>query len=83
MKTLWTYLDKRRWQEETKLRAALWLFSALAALVGLAAWLAVGQWAFGSVPCMLCFIGCPVVASWFAVIVYACRHSFHDGTALR
>ena len=73
MKNLWTYIEKKKWHADTKYRVALLILGTLFALAGLALWLII----------RICFIGYPVVISWFVVLLYSCNHDFHDGKRCR
>lgn len=80
MRTLWTYLDGKNWQAGTKYKIILLLLGTVFALTGFAVWLIIRIWTLSTWDWMICFIGYPVVISWFAVFFYSCKHSFHSGT---
>ena len=78
MNHLWTYINHKNWHEETKYRIALLLLGILFALIGFGIWLVISIWILSSWDWMLCFIGYPIIISWFVVFFYSCRHGFHD-----
>lgn len=79
MQHLWTYLQQKPWRATTKYRLALFLFSVLSGLLGLACWLLIRLFALDSWDWMACFIGYPVVASWVGVFLKSCQCEFQDG----
>lgn len=79
MKSLWTYIEKKKWRADKKYRAALLLFGSVFALIGFALWLIVRIWALSTWDWMVCFVGYPIAASWLAVFFYSNDHAFHDG----
>lgn len=81
MKTLWTYIDSKDWQAESKYRFTLTILGILFALAGLILWLIIRPWILSTLDWMLCFIGYPIVISWFVVVIYSFRHDFHSGPA--
>lgn len=83
MKNLWTYIEKKKWLADTKYRVALLILGTLYALAGFAAWLIIRIWALSTWDWMVCFLGYPVVISWFVVFLYSCNHDFHDGKRCR
>lgn len=83
MKNLWTYIENKNWHADTKYRVALLILGTLFALAGLALWLIIRIWALSTWDWMVCFIGYPVVISWFVVLLYSCNHDFHDGKRCR
>lgn len=83
MKKLWAYIDGKSWKEATKYRAALWILGIMSALAGFTVWMIVRTWVLSTPEWMICFIGYPVVISWYVVFFYSCRHSFHNGTAVK
>ena len=83
MKNLWTYIENKNWHADTKYRVALLIFGTLYALAGFAVWLIIRIWALSTWDWMVCFLGYPVVISWFVVLFYSCNHDFHDGKRCR
>ncbi len=79
MKTLWTYIDRKPWREETKYRTAFLIHFILSVLAGLVVWLVVRTWAFSSPDWMICFLGYPALIVFHIDIIYAYRHAFHNG----
>ncbi len=79
MKRLWTYIEGKNWRTETKYRFALLIVETVFALVGLAVWLIIRIWALSTWDWMVCFIGYPIVISWFYVFLYGYNHDFHNG----
>lgn len=80
MKYLWTYIDEKNWRAETKFQVTLFILGILFALIGLVVWLVIRTWILSTWDWMICFIGYPIVLSWFFVFLYSCNHDFHDGT---
>ena len=80
MKYLWERIERKNWSESAKYKCLLCLLSAVFGASGLLAWLAVRSWICGTIGGMLCFIGCPMVVSWFVAFLYTCNHSFHNGS---
>ena len=78
MKNLWTYIDKKKWHADTKYRVALLILGTLYALAGFAVWLIIRIWALSTWDWMVCFLGYPVVISWFVVFFFSFIHDFHD-----
>lgn len=83
MKILWTYIEKKKWNAETKHRVALLILGTIYALAGFAVWLVIRIWALSTWDWMVCFVGYPVAISWFVVFLYSCKHGFHDGKRCR
>lgn len=79
MKNLWTWIDNKAWKATTKFKAALLILGILYALAGFSVWLVISIWMLSTPDWMLCFIGYPVVVSWFTVYFYFLRHGFHNG----
>lgn len=78
MKTLWTYIDNKDWRAKTKYNVILLILGSMFGLAGFCVWLAVRNWTFSTIDWMLCFIGLPVLLSWYIVVFYSCRHEFSD-----
>ena len=78
MNTLWTYIDDKKWRAKTKYNVILLILGSLFGLAGFCVWLVVRNWAFSTIDWMLCFIGVPVLVSWYIVVFYSCRHVFSD-----
>ena len=83
MKNIWAYIERKKWHAGTKYRVALLILGTLYALVGLAVWLIIRIWALSTWDWMVCFLGYPVIISWFVVFLYSCNHDFHDGRRCR
>lgn len=80
MKYIWNYIDRKDWEEKTKYQVTLWSMSILAGIIGFLIWLIVRTWFFKGWDAFFCFIGYPVVITWFAVVFYSFRHDFHTGS---
>ena len=78
MKFLWNWLDQRNWRASAKYRMALLVLSVLFGLGGALVWAIVQLWTLKTVDWLICFVGYPVVISWWLGIVYAYNHSFHN-----
>lgn len=76
MNTLWTLIDEKKWKPETKYAVILSILGTLFGLVGFLVWLIIKNWAFSTPDWMLCFIGYPVLLSWYIVVFYSCGHEF-------
>ena len=83
MSYLWNYLDRKKWTAAGKYRAALWAAGLLAGLAGFLLWSIVRIRAMDTWEWMICFVGHPVIISWFAVFFYSCKHDFHNGRRKR
>ncbi len=79
MKHLYTFLEYKNWRAATKFRVFLLLEALIYGLAGFAVWGIVQLFALRSVEWMICFIGYPVIASWFLVFVYTINRDFTDG----
>lgn len=80
MKQLWKFIDKKNWTAKRKIAAAFMIIGTLAALAGLAVWLGIRNMVLTSPKWCICFMGYPVMVSWFAVYLYYCNHVFHEGS---
>lgn len=80
MKSLWMFIENKKWRTETKYKMAFVILGILFALAGMTVWLLIRTWAFSTPDWMLCFIGYPVILSWLTAFLYSCRHCFHNGT---
>lgn len=78
MHRLWSYIDSKKLHEATKYRLLLIILGLLSALAGFGIWLIIRLFALSTLDWMLCFVGFPVILSWFVVFFYSCRHDFHD-----
>jgi len=76
---IWTYIEKQKWQAETKYRIALLIFGTLYALIGFSVWLIIRNWTLSTWDWMICFVGYPVIISLIVVFLYSCNHDFHNG----
>ncbi len=79
MKSLWTFLEEKNWKASSKFRAFLLIEALIFGLIGFAVWGVVQFFALSSIDWMICFIGYPVIASWFIVFVYTMNRDFSDG----
>ncbi len=79
MKNLWSYIEDKNWNEDTKYAVILLIISALAAAAGLALWLLVGIWVFSAPNLAVCFVGYPVLIAMYVAILYLFRHEFQAG----
>ena len=80
MKGLWIYIDEMNRKAVTKIKIAWLVYGMLAGLAGLAVWLLVSSFSSITAEWSLCFIGFPVIISYFAVLLYATKKEFHDGS---
>lgn len=78
MKLLWDWLDQRTWRAAAKYRMALLLLSVLFGLGGALVWSIVQIWTLKTTDWLICFVGYPVLVSWYLGIVYGYNHCFHD-----
>lgn len=78
MKYLWDYFEKKNWMAATKYKALLWLLSILFGVAGALIWGVVQIRALKTVDWLICFIGYPVVFSWYLVVFYGFNHNFHN-----
>lgn len=79
MNGLWTYIDNKNWTVKTKYLAILSILSAISGIIGIIIWLIVRIRFFSTPDWIICFIGYPIIISWIVVIIYSCRHDFHNG----
>ncbi len=70
MKMLWDLIEKQKWTAKTKYAVTLLLLGTLFALAGFSVWMVIRPYILSTVDWMLCFIGYPVVISWFVFIFY-------------
>ena len=79
MKSIWNYLEEKDWKASTKFRAFLFIEALICGLIGFAVWGVIQFFALSSIDWMICFIGYPVIFSWFAVFIYTTNNDFTDG----
>lgn len=79
MEKLWKYIDQKAWTAAVKYKICLLILGILFALIGGFACLISGIFVHLTWDWTICFIGYPVIFSWFLVFFYSCRHDFHDG----
>lgn len=82
MKYIWNNIEDKNWKAATKYKAILLFLGIIFGSMGLILWGFVQIWAFKTLDWMVCFIGYPVIMSWFVVLYYSCNHDFHDGCPL-
>ena len=82
MRYLWNYIEDKNWKAGTKYRAFLWVLGFIFGVIGLILWSFVQLWTLKAMEWMICFVGYPVILSWFVVFLYSCNHDFHDGRPL-
>lgn len=70
MKSLWTYIERKNWNADTKYRVAILILGALFALAGFAAWLIIRIWALSTLDWMICFIGYPAAFAPLVVLLH-------------
>ena len=83
MNYIWRNLENKNWKAATKYRVLLWILGTIFGVTGLILWFLVRIWALNSLDWMFCFIGYPVIISWFSVVFYSFNHDFHDGNHLQ
>lgn len=79
MKHLYNYLENTNFRATTKFRLFLLIEALLYGLGGFAVWGIIQLFALRSVEWMICFIGYPIIFSWFLVFVYTLNNDFTDG----
>lgn len=78
MKYIWNKIEDKKWKAATKYRAFLWVLGIISGAIGLILWGFVQIWTLKTLDWMVCFVGYPVIISWFVVLLYSCNHDFHD-----
>jgi len=80
MKSLWDQIDRFDLSVKAKLRIAFLFQGIIYAIGGFLAWSLISHWAFASTDWLICFVGYPVIASFFITAVYSCLHKFSEGS---
>lgn len=78
MKKLWNYIDKKNIKATTKYKFAFFIIVLLSGLLGYILWLIFRNFGLSSGAWMFCFIGYPVLISFYITVLYAYNHEFHD-----
>ncbi len=76
MKQLWQWIERKSWKRNSKYQVFTLLCALISAMLGLILWGLISPFAFSSLDWMICFLGYPVVCSFFLVFFYASRHPF-------
>ncbi|MCR4587555.1 MAG: hypothetical protein K5682_04005 [Lachnospiraceae bacterium] len=76
MKTLWTFIDSRKWKARNKYHFVFFISAFFGAFTGFIFWLVIRTWAFSTLDWMICFIGYPILLSLFWVYIYTSNHPF-------
>ena len=75
---LWNHIEHLNLRAENKFRLFRIIPGIAAGVIGLLLWLVIQNWCLKTRDWMICFIGYPVIITWFIAIFYSCRHDFHD-----
>ncbi|MCR4588101.1 MAG: hypothetical protein K5682_06800 [Lachnospiraceae bacterium] len=78
MKTLWTYINSKKWKTPNKYRFIFFISGFTGAFAGFVLWLVIHIWALSTLDWMLCFIGYPILLSLFWVYIYTSNHPFYE-----
>lgn len=76
---IWMYFNRKNWQAYNKFRLFRISLEIIFGIAGLLIWLVVQNRTLKTWDWMLCFIGGPIVISWFVALLYHNYHSFYDG----
>lgn len=79
MKHLFDWIETLDLREGTKLHLAFWMTCPVAGVLGAMIWWIVQLWCLRSWDWLVCFIGYPVIISWFVVLMYSYNYDFHNG----
>ena len=77
---LWKRINYINLQAESKFRIFRIALEIPAGLTGLLLWLIIRSRYLQTRDWMVCFIGYPIIISWFISILFICRHPFQNGS---
>ena len=76
---LWDHIEQLNLKAENKFRLFRATLEIPAGLIGLLLWFFIRIWCLETLDWMICFIGYPIIITWFIAVFYSCRHDFRDG----